>query len=83
MEVISCALGLIIGNCLYLQRQEKQSNMLDNVIHLKRQPALFNVLILNTNDVHIHIGLLRNDIRGNTKRPLEDILVVDPGAVVH
>lgn len=29
------------------------------------------------------VGLLRKDIRGNTKRPLEDILVVDPGAVVH
>lgn len=67
------------------QTQAKQSNMSDNVIHFKRQLSQINMMILNTDDVHMrtHIGLLRNDIRGDTKRPLEDILVVDPGAVVH
>lgn len=46
---------------------------------------MLTVLLFSTNDVHIHthLGLLRQDLRGNTKRPLEDILVIDPGAVVH
>lgn len=26
---------------------------------------------------------MRKDIRSNTKRPLDDIFVIDPGAVVH
>ncbi len=36
-------------------------------------------------DVHMHtnVGLVKKDIRGDTERPLEDIPVVDPGAVVH
>ncbi len=33
--------------------------------------------------MHTNIRLVKKDIRGDTERPLEDIPVVDPGAVVH